>query len=239
MEKQVRVAFVTSPYSGEERTGRFDAVRSRVTPDIELGIIEISGSAFISNITTGDVANISGAFIEAYIRAEREGYQAAVPLGMLDIAVDAGRCAVDIPIIGPFESSLHAASLVGTRVGLVAYTDHYLPMLYSLARQFGMSDFVVGANSVAIDPRDLMSHSPDEITQRLVAAGKTLITQNAADVIIPCGISLCPRYATPEWLSDQLGVPVVEGMGTPIHFAAACVRLGLKQSRLRWRLTGS
>jgi allantoin racemase len=239
LAERVRVAFVTSPYEGQERSTRFDAVRSRVTPDIELGILEIDDTAFISNITPGDVARLAPAFVEGYRRAEKQGYHAAVPLGMLDMAVDAGRCCVDIPILGPFESSLHLAALVGTRIGLVAYTDHYLPMLYGLVRQYGMADFVVGARALGVDPIDFMSHDATTLTASLLREARSLISQAAVDVLIPCGISLCPRLVSPEHLAAELGVPVIEGMGAPIHMAAACVRLGLHPSRRRWRRSGS
>jgi Asp/Glu/hydantoin racemase len=37
-----------------------------------------------------------------------------------------------------------------------------------------------------------------------------------------------------DWLQKQLGVPVVEGIGTPIRMAALLAGLGLTQSRARW-----
>jgi Asp/Glu/hydantoin racemase len=43
----------------------------------------------------------------------------------------------------------------------------------------------------------------------------------------------------PNWLSKELGVPVVEGIGAPIRLAAMLVSLGLKQSRVRWQKEGS
>jgi Asp/Glu/hydantoin racemase len=43
----------------------------------------------------------------------------------------------------------------------------------------------------------------------------------------------------PQWLMDELGVPVVEGIGAPIKMAAMLVALGLRQSRVRWQKEGS
>jgi Asp/Glu/hydantoin racemase len=65
-----------------------------------------------------------------------------------------------------------------------------------------------------------------EEAKKLVAGG--------AEVIIPMGISQCPVHIKPDWLQNQLGVPVVEGIGAPIRLAALLVGLGLKQSRVRW-----
>jgi allantoin racemase len=44
----------------------------------------------------------------------------------------------------------------------------------------------------------------------------------------------CPVHIEADWLQEQLGVPVVEGFGTPIRMAALLAGLGLKQSRRRW-----
>jgi hypothetical protein len=38
----------------------------------------------------------------------------------------------------------------------------------------------------------------------------------------------------PDWLMEQLGVPVVEGIGGPIRMAALMAASGLKQSRKRY-----
>ncbi len=70
-------------------------------------------------------------------------------------------------------------------------------------------------------------------------AARALIDENGADVIIPQGITRCPVLLKPDWLSAQLGVPVVEGIGAPIRMAALLVSLGLKHSRVRWAKEGS
>ena len=38
----------------------------------------------------------------------------------------------------------------------------------------------------------------------------------------------------PKWLRDQLGVPVVEGIGAPLRLAAMFADLGMTHSRKRW-----
>jgi Asp/Glu/hydantoin racemase len=41
-------------------------------------------------------------------------------------------------------------------------------------------------------------------------------------------------HLKPDWLTQELGVPVVEGIGAPIRMAALLAGLGLKHSRKRW-----
>ena len=76
------------------------------------------------------------------------------------------------------------------------------------------------------------------IMDNFVAEAKRLVGLDA-ELIIPMGISQCPVHIKPDWLQEQLGVPVVEGFGAPIRLAALLVGLGLKQSRVRWPKSGS
>ncbi len=55
----------------------------------------------------------------------------------------------------------------------------------------------------------------------------------------PAGHPRCPVEMKPQWLSGELGVPVVEGIGAPIKMAAMLVSLGLTQSRVRWQKEGA
>jgi allantoin racemase len=74
----------------------------------------------------------------------------------------------------------------------------------------------------------------DDMTKNFMAAARSLIDEDGADVIIVHGITQCPVNLKPDWVSKELGVPVVEGIGAPIRMAAMLAGLGLKHSRKRW-----
>ena len=109
----IRIAFVIGGYPPEEYKRRADVARSYSTAEIEVGIIDTKASPYFYGITPAEIQLVTPAYIESYRQAEKEGYDAVVPLGMLDLGVDGGRSAVDIPVVGPMESSLHIASLAG------------------------------------------------------------------------------------------------------------------------------
>ena len=71
------------------------------------------------------------------------------------------------------------------------------------------------------------------IVDNFVAEAKRLVGLDA-ELIIPMGISQCPVHIKPDWLQEQLGVPVVEAIGAPIRMAALLAGLGFGQSRIRW-----
>ena len=232
----IRVAFCIGGYPPEEFKRRADLALSYGNSEIAVGIINVEASPYFYGITPTEIQLVAPAFIDAYRCAEKEGYDAVVPLGMLDLGVDGGRSAVDIPVIAPMEACLHVAALLGDRFGLIIYHEKLLAFNRAIVRRYGMEEHVVGFGVSGFDLPDLTAHR-DEVIANFVSEAKRLIDAGA-EVIIPMGISQCPVHINPKWLQDQLGVPVVEGFGAPIRMATLLVGLGLKQSRVRWPRSG-
>jgi len=232
----IRVAFCIGGYPPEEYKRRADLALSYGNSEISVGIINVEASPYFYGITPTEIQLVVPAFIDAYRRAEKEGYDAVVPLGMLDLGVDGGRSAVDIPVIAPMEACLHVAALVGDRFGLIIYHEKLLAFNRAIVRRYGMEERVVGFGVSGFDLPDLTAHR-EEVIANFVSEAKRLISAGA-EVIIPMGISQCPVHIDPKWLQEQLGVPVVEGFGAPIRMAGLLASLGLKQSRIRWPKSG-
>ncbi len=228
----VRVAFVIGEYPPEERKRREDVALSYSTDEVEVGIVSVGASPYYG-LGPAEIQLVAPYFHDAYIRAEEEGYDAVVPLGMLDLGVDGGRSLVDIPVIGPSQASLHVAALLGERFGLVCYHDGAIPRHRIQIRGFGMENWIAGYRSVGMQLKE-MAENRDRMVETFVAQARSLIDDDGADVIIPHGISQCPVHIKPDWLTNELGVPVVEGIGAPIRMAGMLAGLGLKHSRVRW-----
>jgi len=228
----IRVAFVIGGYPPDEYKRRADVARSYSTSEIEVGIIDTKASPYFYGITPTEIQLVTPAYIESYKQAEKEGYDAVVPLGMLDLGVDGGKSAVDIPVVGPMESSLHIASLLGERFGLIIYHEKLLAFNRAIVRRYGMEDKIVGFGVSGFDLPDITANR-EKVVENFLAEGKKLVAQGA-EVIIPMGITQCPVHIKPDFLQKQLGVPVVEGIGAPIRVAGMLAGLGLTQSRVRW-----
>src|SRR5918999_6246498 len=215
----IRIAFVIGGYPPEEYKRRCDVARSYSTAEIEVGIIDTNASPYFYGITPAEIQLVAPAYIESFRQAEKEGYNAVVPLGMLDLGVDGGKSAVDIPVVGPLEASFHVASLVGDRFGLIVYHPRTIPFTRAMARRYGMESKIAGIRSVGFALPDIAANR-DQMVQNFVAHARALIQEDGAEVIIPMGITQCPVHIKPDWLQEQLGVPVVEGFGAPIRMAA-------------------
>jgi allantoin racemase len=229
----IRVAFVVGDYPSEERKRREDVALSYSSAEVEVGIVSVQATPYFYGMSPAEIAMAATPFVEAFRKAEREGYDAVVPLGFLDLGVDGGKSAVDIPVVGPAEASLRLAAMVGDRFGLMVYHQSQMPFSRAIVRRYGMEPWVAGFGTAGIDLPDLAAHH-DELVAGFVREARRLIQENDADVIIPMGISQCPVHIKPDWLRQELGVPVVEGIGSPIRMAAMMVQLGVKPSRKRW-----
>jgi allantoin racemase len=232
----VRVAFIIGEYPPAERKKREDAAKAYESAEVEVGFISIGASPY-GRMDMPTVEKVHPMFHAAYIEAEKQGYDAAVPLGMIDLGVDGGRCLVDIPIIAPLEATLHVASLCGDRFGLVTYEAYSIPRQRARIRAYGMEHKIAGHGTVSMPKADFTANR-DQLVETFIKEARRLIDEEGADVIIPSGISQCPVQIKPDFLAKELGVPIVEGIGAPIRMAAMFAHLGLKHSRLRWPKAG-
>jgi allantoin racemase len=229
----VRVAFAVGAYPPKERKEREDAALRYASSDVDVGIVSVHADPYIHGMTPAEIQLAAGPFIEAFREAERAGYDAVVPLGVLDLGVDGGRCAVDIPVIAPLEAILLIASALGDRFGMIVYDPTFVPWMRAMVARYGMAGRVAGWRATNVSLPD-MSAQHDTVVEKVVAGARSLIEDDGAEVILPLGISQCPIHIRPEWLTQQLGVPVVEGIGAPIRLAALLAGLGLTHSRKRW-----
>jgi allantoin racemase len=228
----IRVAFIIGDYPNEERRLREEVAKSYSSAEVEVGIVSVPPAPF-GGLGPAEIQLVAPYYHAGYLQAEREGYDAAVPLGTLDLGVDGGRSLVDIPIIGPCEAMFHIAAQLGDRFGVVCYHESVIPRQITQTRYFGMEPWIAGRRASGFKLKDIGANK-DTMVKNFMAAARSLIDQDGADVILVHGITQCPVHLKPDWLSKELGVPVVEGIGAPIRMAALMAGLGLKHSRKRW-----
>ncbi len=233
MSRKTRVAFLIGDYPDEELKRRADVALSYSNDAVEVGLVPVATTAYNRGNSPAELQLVAPAFVDAFRRAEAEGYDAAVPLGTLDLAVDAARSCVDIPVIGPAEAMLHIACMLGQRFGVLVYSHTSLVLCRRIVRQYAMTDRIVGWKVSGFHLPDIIANR-DACLKNFVQHARELVEANDAEVILPMGITQCPVHINPDWLADQLGVPVVEGIGAPIRLAAMFADLKLRHSRKHW-----
>ncbi len=77
----IRVAFVIGGYPPEEYKRRADVALSYSTAEIQVGIVDVQATPYIYGLTPAEIQLVAPGYIEAFKKAEREGYDAVVPKG--------------------------------------------------------------------------------------------------------------------------------------------------------------
>src|SRR5947208_231684 len=155
----IRVAFVIGEYPPQERRLREDVAKSYSSGDVEVGILSVKPSPY-GGLTPAEIQLVAPYFHAAYIQAEREGYDAAVPLGTLDLGVDGGRSLVDIPVIGPCEAMFHIAAQLGDRFGIICYHESVIPRQITQTRHYGMESWIAGRRASGFKLKDSRKRWP-------------------------------------------------------------------------------
>src|SRR6267378_2677160 len=181
----IRVAFIIGDYPPQERRLREETAKSFSTAEVEVGIVSVAPSPF-GGLGPAEIQLVAPYFHAAYLEAEREGYDAAVPLGTLDLGVDGGRSLVDIPVIGPCEAMFHIAAQLGDRFGIICYHESVIPRQITQTRLYGMEPWIAGRRASVFKQKDFAANR-DGMIGNLVAPAPPLIEDGGADVITAQG----------------------------------------------------
>src|SRR6516225_12107943 len=139
----IKIAFVIGDYPPQERRRREEVARSYSSADVEVGIVSVAARPF-DGLGPAEIQAAAPLYHAAFRQAEREGYDAVVPLGMLDLGVEGGRSAVDIPVVAPLQATLHVAAQVGEQFGVVCYHPSAIARHRAQTRAYGMEPFIAG-----------------------------------------------------------------------------------------------
>lgn len=171
--------------------------------------------------------------LQKRLPADRSGAAAppidAVVIGCFgDPGLAAAREILDVPVVGPFEASLHVAAQLGARAGVVTVLDSVVPVLDHLVRGMGLSVRYAGSTAVEIPVLEL-GRDRAQVVARAEEAGRRLISGGADVLILGC-MSLS-FLGVAEELARRAGVPVVNPARCALRTAELLAAQGLTQSR--------
>lgn len=162
-------------------------------------------------------------FIEAAVRAEREGFDAFALSTLPEPALVEIRTLVDIPVVGYGESAAIEASRDGRRFGALVFIPELAELYAANVRRYGMGGNLVAAEDVGFRFADVLAafDSPDPIVERFRDAARGLI-RRGAEAIVPGEAPLNLLLAR-AGVTEVDGVPLVDGLGAWVRAAEAAV----------------
>jgi allantoin racemase len=188
----------------------------------------------------GAASNLNGlhhmmeapAIVRKIVWAAENGYDAVISSNTFDPGVDGGRLAVDIPVIGPLRTSVHAALVLADRVGITVPLASHVPYTRRILRAYGLESFVTGIKPIGVYGKDVKSRK-DEIFDITAGLIRSLVAEGA-EIVVPLGGALIPYVVDPADLAKATGVQVINTKIVCIRFAEMCVTYGMTQSAITY-----
>ena len=222
-------------YPKEAEQRRIDVIRSYSTPEVEMEVgfpAEPAYEPMGRGGTATEVARNHILVAERMILAEKEGYDACFPFGMVDFGVEIARTVCSIPIVAQTQATYCMAAMMTQRIGIIGYQSNGHANFRRQLRLYGFEHLSVGMGDAGMHNAE-MPKRRQELFDRFVSEGKRLVG-DGAKVIVCHGMSMSPVEFKAEEYAEGIGVPVLEGVGCALAMAEAWVRTGTPYSPIRY-----
>ena len=209
MTKQVARAAEAAKADGTE----IDVVTARGTP------ASIEGYA--------DEAMSVPAMLAAIREAERRGASAHVIACFDDPGLAAAREIASGPVIGICQAAVQVAMTIAARFSVITTLPRSVPVIEDLVAHYGAGHRCRRVRSVDLPVLSLEADAA-AARSRLLAEARAALSEDGVDaIVLGCAgmAKLC------EWLSEEVGVPVIDGVTAAVKLAEALASGGFRTSK--------
>lgn len=196
------------------------AARAVAASDIEIEGRTCAGSPpSIQGAADGDLA--APHFLAELVKAEAEGARAVIIACFDDTALAEARTRVAIPVIGIGEAGYHAAILMGKKFSVVTTLSVSIPVLEKNLADYGLASHCLKVRASEVPVLDLEKEGSDAREKISAEIARAIAEDGAGAIVLGCA-GMADLAAA---LSDQHGVPVIDGVAAATGFARTLVGL--------------
>ena len=144
-----------------------------------------------------------------------------------DTGVDAARCVSPAPVIGICQAAMQAATIISGSFSVVTTLSRSVPAIEHLVRRYGYAQYCrrVRASEVPVLAlEDAMSGARDQLRAEI---GRALDEDGCEAIVLGCAGMVDLARA----LSEELSVPVLEGVTAAVKIVEGLATLGISTSR--------
>jgi len=169
------------------------------------------------------------ATVERVVQSEKEGYDGVILGCFGDPGLDDMRETVKIPVIGPGETSMVTAAILGHRFSIITVMDSVIPSLEKLAKVVGVERKLASVRSVNIPVLELGKDM--EVTKKkIIEEAEIALEHDRSDVII-LGCMSMAFMGISEEIQEKLGIPVVNPAYVSLKILEALISSHLSPSK--------
>jgi allantoin racemase len=179
-----------------------------------------------------EIALAAPATIARIVEAERDGIHAVVIDCMGDPGLSAARERVSMPVLGPMQTSMNVAAMLGYRFSVVTVLPRIRPMAAEQAAIYGLSGKLASVRAIDIPVLEL-ENDLAATKAALVGEAELAVRQDSADAIIfGCtGLFGCAEAVRAGLLARGIDIPVIDPIPTTVAVASALVHARLAHSK--------
>jgi allantoin racemase len=167
--------------------------------------------------------------------AGRDGVDAIVIDCMADPGVRASREITSIPVLGPCQTSMHVAAMLGHRFSVLSVAERVRPMYENCAATSGLTSKFASMRSIDVPVLELEKDMAVTVARLIEQALLAVQVDHADALIFGCtGLLGCADSVRQGLLERGIDIPVIDPVPTTIAMAASIARLGLAQSPLTY-----
>ena len=157
-----------------------------------------------------------------------ESFDAVVLACFDDTGLDAVRCLTDKPVLGIGEAAYHIASMISNKFSVVTTLARSVPALEHNLNRYGLASRCARVRSSEVAVLEL--EDPNSNARAMISAeiAKAINEDRAEAIVLGCaGMTDLAKS-----LSDEHGLPVIDGVVSAVGLCETMVRLNVKTSRL-------
>jgi len=166
------------------------------------------------------------------VQAEKDGVAAVIVDCMADPGVEAAREMVSIPVVGPAETSMHIAAMLGHKFSVVTVLDSLIPLFDDHVTKAGLARQLASVRAVNIPVLELDDQA--RLLSALVEQSVKAVREDGAHaIILGCtGMAGLARDVE-EGLSREgiVDIPIIDPAILAVKVAEALADLGLSHSK--------
>lgn len=198
------------------------------------------GLTFSQSFITNGPASIESEFDELLaapdvvlraMEAEANGAEAAIVLCMGNPGVAQAREAVKIPVLGPGETAMHHAAMLGHKFSVIPTLARRRPTYEHHARHYGLESRLASVRPADVPVLEIEQNP--KVFDVLLERARAAVEQDHADVLILGCIGFSGLDRRLEGALRERGhdVPVIDALPLTVLTAATLVRSGLRHAK--------
>lgn len=145
-----------------------------------------------------------------------------------DTGLDAVRTLVSVPVLGIGEAAYHAASMIASKFSVITTLSRSVPGLENNLMQYGLAQKCIRVRATNIPVLKIEEGDPETLSKIRSEIREAIEHDNAEAIVLGCA-GMTDLMAD---LSEEFGLPVIDGISAGITFAEALVNNGLKTSKI-------